>query len=211
MGETNARSNSHKHWRFGTNSQQNIQLRSRSSSNSRSSSPESPPKSLMENLMGLLRVRIKRGVNLAVRDVRSSDPYVVIKMGKQKLKTRVIKRDVNPEWNEDLTLSVVDPHASVSLTIYDHDTFSKDDKMGDAEFEILPFIEALKMNVTGLPNGTVVKRIQQSRDNYLADESRITYINGKLVQDMILRLRNVECGELEIQLNWIDLPGSKGL
>ncbi|KAL1318390.1 hypothetical protein AAHE18_05G216500 [Arachis hypogaea] len=165
----------------------------------------------MENLMGLLRVRIKRGVNLAVRDVRSSDPYVVIKMGKQKLKTRVIKRDVNPEWNEDLTLSVVDPHASVSLTIYDHDTFSKDDKMGDAEFEILPFIEALKMNVTGLPNGTVVKRIQQSRDNYLADESRITYINGKLVQDMILRLRNVECGELEIQLNWIDLPGSKGL
>ncbi|MED6168689.1 Protein C2-DOMAIN ABA-RELATED 4 [Stylosanthes scabra] len=210
MGETNSRSNSHKHWRFGTNSQQSIQLRSRSSS--RSSSPEeSPPKSLMENLMGLLRVRIKRGVNLAVRDVRSSDPYVVIKMGKQKLKTRVIKRDVNPEWNEDLTLSIVDPNTSVSLTIFDHDTFSKDDKMGDAEFEISTFIEALKMNVTGLSNGTVVKRIQPSRDNYLADESRITYINGKLVQDMILRLRNVECGELEIQLNWIDLPGSKGL
>lgn len=40
-------------------------------------------KSLMENLLGLLRIRVKRGVNLAVRDVRSSDPYVVIKMGKQ--------------------------------------------------------------------------------------------------------------------------------
>lgn len=33
--------------------------------------------------MGLLRVHIQRGVNLAVRDVRSSDPYIVIKMGKQ--------------------------------------------------------------------------------------------------------------------------------
>ncbi|KAG4991932.1 hypothetical protein AAZX31_09G159700 [Glycine max] len=172
---------------------------------------DSTPKSLMENLLGLLRVRVKRGVNLAVRDVRSSDPYVVIKMYNQKLKTRVIKKDVNPEWNEDLTLSVINPNHKIKLTVYDHDTFSKDDKMGDAEFDIFPFIEALKMNLTGLPNGTVVTRIQPSKHNCLADESCITYSNGKVVQDMILRLQNVECGEVEIQLQWIDLPGSKGL
>lgn len=41
--------------------------------------------SLMDNLLGLLRIRVKKGINLAVRDVRSSDPYVVIKMGKQVL------------------------------------------------------------------------------------------------------------------------------
>ncbi|KAL0355157.1 UNVERIFIED_CONTAM: protein C2-DOMAIN ABA-RELATED 4 [Sesamum radiatum] len=69
----------------------------------------------MDNLLGLLRIRVKRGINLAVRDVRSSDPYVVIKMGKQKLKTRVIRKDVNPEWNEDLTLSVSDPGRPISL------------------------------------------------------------------------------------------------
>lgn len=39
--------------------------------------------SLMDDLLGLLRIRIKRGVNLAVRDISSSDPYVVVKMGKQ--------------------------------------------------------------------------------------------------------------------------------
>lgn len=39
--------------------------------------------SAMENLMGLLRIHVLRGVNLAVRDVSSSDPYAVIKMGKQ--------------------------------------------------------------------------------------------------------------------------------
>ena len=39
--------------------------------------------SLMDNLLGLLRVKVIRGINLAVRDVRTSDPYVVIKMGKQ--------------------------------------------------------------------------------------------------------------------------------
>lgn len=40
-------------------------------------------KSEMEEMLGLLRIRIKRGINLAVRDVRTSDPYVVVKMGKQ--------------------------------------------------------------------------------------------------------------------------------
>lgn len=39
--------------------------------------------SMMESLLGLLRIRVKRGVNLAVRDLNSSDPYVVVKMGKQ--------------------------------------------------------------------------------------------------------------------------------
>lgn len=37
----------------------------------------------MESILGLLRIRVKRGINLAVRDVRSSDPYVVIRMGNQ--------------------------------------------------------------------------------------------------------------------------------
>lgn len=33
----------------------------------------------------------------------------------QKLKTRVIKKDVNPEWNEDLTLSVINPNHKIKL------------------------------------------------------------------------------------------------
>lgn len=40
---------------------------------------------VMDDLLGLLRIRIKRGLNLAVRDVRSSDPYVVVRMGHQVL------------------------------------------------------------------------------------------------------------------------------
>ncbi|WOG94145.1 hypothetical protein DCAR_0313438 [Daucus carota subsp. sativus] len=56
----------------------------------------------MEHLLGLLRVRVKRGVNLAIRDTRSSDPYVILRLGKQ--------------------------------VVYDNDTFSLDDKMGDADF-----------------------------------------------------------------------------
>ncbi|KAL4313215.1 hypothetical protein GQ457_01G036980 [Hibiscus cannabinus] len=165
----------------------------------------------MENLMGLLRIHVHRGVNLAIRDVVSSDPYVVIRMGHQKLKTRVIKKNINPEWNDDLTLSIADPTLPVKLAVYDRDTFSLDDKMGDAEFEIGPFLNAVKMRLHGLPNGTIITKIQPSRQNCLSQESCIIWSNGKVVQDMFLRLRNVETGEVELQLEWIDVPGSRGL
>lgn len=37
----------------------------------------------MEELAGLLRIRVKKGINLARRDSLSSDPFVVITMGTQ--------------------------------------------------------------------------------------------------------------------------------
>ncbi|KAE8735024.1 outer envelope protein 64 [Hibiscus syriacus] len=167
--------------------------------------------SLTDNLMGLLRVHVKRGVNLAVRDVRTSDPYVVVKMGHQRLKTRMVKKDVNPEWNDDLTLSITDPNIPITLTVYDHDTFTKDDKMGDTEFEVSPYIEALKThtNLDEIPSKTVLSRVQPNASNCLAEESLIYLYEGKIVQDLVLRLQNVECGEVEIQLEWIHFPGSK--
>lgn len=165
----------------------------------------------MEHLHGLLRIQVHRGVNLAKRDVLSSDPYVIVRMGKQKLKTRVVNKNVNPEWNEDLTLSVDDTNLPVKIFVYDRDTFSLDDKMGDAEFQIGPFVEALRMKLNGLPSGTIITRVQPNRENCLAEESCIIWTEGKVVQNLVLRLRNVESGEVELQLQWIDIPGSRGL
>ncbi|XP_062107533.1 protein C2-DOMAIN ABA-RELATED 4-like isoform X2 [Humulus lupulus] len=165
----------------------------------------------MEHIMGLLRIHVHKGVDLAIRDVVSSDPYVVIRMGKQKLKTRVVRNCVNPQWNEDLTLSVVDPTLPVKLLVYDKDTFSMDDKMGDAEFDIRPFVEALRMRLAGLPSGTIITKVQPSRQNCLSEESSIIWSEGKLVQNICLRLKNVESGEVELQLEWINVPGSRGI
>ncbi|KAG8373797.1 hypothetical protein BUALT_Bualt11G0062500 [Buddleja alternifolia] len=164
----------------------------------------------MEILLGLLRINIIRGIKLAVRDARSSDPYVIVRMGKQKLKTRVVKKNVNPEWNEELTLSIVDPTLPIKLQVYDKDTFSLDDKMGDAEFDIKEFIEAAKMHLENVPSGTVIKKIQPNRENCLAEESSIIWEHGKVKQHMFLRLKNVECGEIELQLQWIDVSGARG-
>ncbi|KAL5553213.1 hypothetical protein UlMin_040614 [Ulmus minor] len=167
----------------------------------------------MDRVHGLLRIRVKKGINLAVRDTISntSDPYVVINMGNQKLKTKVIKNNCNPEWNDELTLSVSNLQTPITLTVYDKDTLTEDDKMGDAEIDIKPYIECLRMGLGSLPDGCVVKRVQPDRTNCLSDESSCVWNNGKIVQDMLLRLRNVECGEVLVQVEWIDLPGSRGL
>ncbi|KAG7589691.1 C2 domain [Arabidopsis suecica] len=165
----------------------------------------------IKELVGLVRIQVKRGINLARRDAFSSDPFVVITMGQQKLKSFTVKNNCNPEWNEELTLAIENPNEPVNLMVYDKDTFTSDDKMGDAEIDMKPFLEIHKMGLQQLPDGTEIKRIVPTRDNCLAEDSRIVYDNGKIVQDMILVLKNVECGKIEIQLEWIKNPGGSGL
>ncbi|KAI3430042.1 C2 domain-containing protein [Psidium guajava] len=167
----------------------------------------------MEDTLGLLRIHVRRGVNLAVRDLRSSDPYVLVRMGKQKVKTRVVRKNLNPEWNENLTLCVTDPDLPVKLAVYDRDRFSLDDKMGDAEFDIRPFLEAVRMeaDLRVLEDGTVVNTILPNRQNCLSEESCIMVSNGQVVQNMFLRLRNVERGEIELRLQWVHVPSSREL
>lgn len=99
----------------------------------------------------------------------------------------------------------------LSQEVYDKDTFSLDDPMGNAEFDIQPFVEVLKMNLANVPNGTVITKVSPTRQNCLAEESPIYWSDGKVIQDLVLRLRNVECGEIELQLRWVNVPGSKGL
>ena len=86
-----------------------------------------------------------------------------------------------------------------------------DDKMGDAEIDIGVLIECLKMRLKGLPDGTIIRKIEPNKRNFLAEESSIVWTNGKLLQNMCIRLQNVECGELEIQLQWIPIPESTAL
>ncbi|CAI9780815.1 unnamed protein product [Fraxinus pennsylvanica] len=162
----------------------------------------------MENTLGLLRITIKRGINLAKRDVRSSDPYVIVQLGKQKLKTRVVRKSLNPEWNEELTLMIADRNLPIKLEVYDKDTFSLDDKMGDAEIDIKTFVEAAKMDLQNIPSGFIIAKIKPTQENCIAEESSIIWENDKVIQHMLLRLRNVECGEIELQLLWIDIHGS---
>jgi hypothetical protein len=94
--------------------------------------------------------------------------------------------------------------------VYDKDTFI-DDAMGNAELDIRPLVEVVKMKIEGVADNTVVKKVVPNRQNCLAEESTIYISEGKVKQDVVLRLRDVECGEIELQLQWVDIPGSKGV
>ncbi|MBA0872343.1 hypothetical protein Goshw_011794, partial [Gossypium schwendimanii] len=85
--------------------------------------------------------------------------------------------------------------------------------MGRAEIDLKPYIAALKMakGLHNLPNNCALKRIKPSQNNCLSNESSIIWENGKITQDMRIKLKNVECGELLIQLDWNETPNCKGL
>ncbi|KAL1299278.1 hypothetical protein HN51_043715 [Arachis hypogaea] len=165
----------------------------------------------VEHILGAIKLRIKRGINLAIRDTYSSDPYVVVKMEEQKLKTAYIRKNINPVWNEELTLYVKDVATPITMQVFDKDIFTADDEMGDAFIDIRPYIGCHLMGLKSLPDGCVVKKIQPNRTNCLAEESTCFWRNGSIVQPMILRLKNVECGEIECEIEWRNIPGCKGL
>ncbi|KAL2518835.1 putative sulfate transporter 3.3 [Abeliophyllum distichum] len=101
--------------------------------------------------LGLLKIRVRRGINLAVRDAArgSSDPYAIVTCGAHKVKTSVVKSNLNPEWNEELTISIKDLNVPIVLTVHDKDTFSLDDNLGNAEIDIKPYIDCLRMGFQG--------------------------------------------------------------
>lgn len=94
--------------------------------------------------------------------------------------------------------------------VFDKDMF-KDDRMGNAELDIQPLVEVVKMKLQDVADNTIVKKLVPNRQNCLAEESAIYISDGKVKQNLVLRLKNVECGEIELQLQWIDVPGSKGV
>ncbi|URE32816.1 ADP-ribosylation factor GTPase-activating protein [Musa troglodytarum] len=152
----------------------------------------------MVEFVGLIKVNIIRGTNLAVRDMITSDPY--------SMKTRVIKNNLNPVWNEKLMLSIPDPIPPLKLQVYDKDTFSTDDRMGDAEIDIQPLLAAAK----AYENTNIFEPMQLGKwlatdDDTLVKDSVISLVDGKVKQEITLRLQNVECGELEIELECVPL------
>ncbi|XP_044952681.1 protein C2-DOMAIN ABA-RELATED 5-like isoform X2 [Hordeum vulgare subsp. vulgare] len=131
----------------------------------------------MERLLGLLKVKVVRGLNLAICDPlsHSSDPYVVIRLGQQE--------------------------------VFDHDTFTKDDTMGDAEFGILDFVEIAMKDLSHVRDDTVMKTFHPEEDNCFSADSHITWKDGKVSQNIYLKLRNTDTGEIVMHLEWVNIPG----
>ncbi|CAM8915400.1 hypothetical protein QQ045_032201 [Rhodiola kirilowii] len=160
----------------------------------------------MVEFIGLVKVKVVKGTNLAVRDMLSSDPYVVLTLGHQTVQTAVVKSNLNPVWNEELMLSVPQRYGPIKLSVFDHDTFSADDIMGEAEIDIQPLItSATAFGDAGMFGNMQIGKWLKSHDNALIEDSIINIVDGKVKQEVMLKLQKVESGELELELEWLDL------
>ncbi|VVB12233.1 unnamed protein product [Arabis nemorensis] len=169
-------------------------------------SSQQPQLEGMVEFIGLLKVTIKKGTNLAVRDMMSSDPYVVLTLGQQTAQSTVVKSNLNPVWNEELMLSVPHNYGSMKLQVFDYDTFSADDIMGEAEIDIQPLItSAMAFGDPEMFGDMQIGKWLKSHDNALIEDSIINIADGKVKQEVQIKLQNVESGELELELEWLPL------
>ncbi|XP_044461455.1 probable ADP-ribosylation factor GTPase-activating protein AGD11 [Mangifera indica] len=160
----------------------------------------------MVEFVGLIKVNVVKGINLVIRDVVSSDPYVILVLGHQTLRTRVIKNNLNPIWNESLMLSIPEDVPPLKVYVYDKDKFSYDDFMGEAEIDIQPLVAATKAYENSTMDETIdFKKWVSTKETSLVEEGAITVVDGKLKQDIVLKLQKVEKGTLEIELECVPL------
>ncbi|RDX92227.1 putative ADP-ribosylation factor GTPase-activating protein AGD13, partial [Mucuna pruriens] len=160
----------------------------------------------MVEFIGLLKVKVIKGTNLAIRDIKSSDPYVVLNLGQQTVQTTIIPSNLNPVWNEEYMLSVPEDYGQMKLKVFDYDTFSSDDIMGEADIDLQSLItSAVAFGDAGMFDDMQIGKWLKSDDNALIEDSTVNIIDGKVKQMMSLKLQNVECGEIDLELEWIPL------
>jgi stromal membrane-associated protein len=90
--------------------------------------------------------------------------------------------------------------------VYDKDKFTTDDFMGEAEIDIQPLVSAAK----AYENSTITESMQLGKwiagqDNTLVKDGIISLADGKVKQEISLKLKNVERGVLEIELECVPL------
>ncbi|XP_076949029.1 ADP-ribosylation factor GTPase-activating protein AGD12-like [Bidens hawaiensis] len=169
------------------------------------SSSNPPPKPVCpDGAIGHLKITILQGANLAVRDMLSSDPYVVLQLGDQRVQTAIIRSNLNPIWNEELMLSVPEDYGHVKLQVFDYDRFSADDIMGDAEIDIQPMMtSALAYGDASMFGDMQIGKWLKANDNALLEDSSVDIVDGKVKQEVSLQLQNVESGIIYLDIEWI--------
>uniref|UniRef100_A0A4W4G225 C2 domain-containing protein n=1 Tax=Electrophorus electricus TaxID=8005 RepID=A0A4W4G225_ELEEL len=81
-----------------------------------------------------LEIVLRKGNNLAIRDRRgTSDPYVKFKItGKEVFRSKTIHKNLNPVWDEKVTLLVDSLKEPLYVKVFDYDFGLQDDFMGSS-------------------------------------------------------------------------------
>lgn len=90
--------------------------------------------------------------------------------------------------------------------VFDHDVISANDLMGEAEIDLQPMItSALAFGDAEMFENMQIGKWLKSDDNALIDDSAVVIVDGKVKQEVSLKLQNVESGEVYLELEWMPL------
>ncbi|KAG4967805.1 hypothetical protein JHK87_033456 [Glycine soja] len=166
----------------------------------------------MGKQLGLLKMIVMQGKRLVIQDFKTSDPYVVLKLGNQ---TKVINSCLNPVWNEELNFTLTEPLGVLNLRerererereeVFDKDLLKVDDKMGNTFLNLQPIVSVARLRdilrVSSIE--TTLRKVIPDGENYLVRERNTNCVNGEVVQNVWLRLRGVKYGELELTIKLV--------
>ncbi|KAM1005375.1 hypothetical protein ACFX13_005497 [Malus domestica] len=71
-----------------------------------------------------------------------SDPYVKVQLGKHKLRTKVVKKTLNPYWGEEFTFRVDDLNDELVISVLDEDKYFNDDFVGSVRIPVSQVFDA---------------------------------------------------------------------
>ncbi|CAI9760221.1 unnamed protein product [Fraxinus pennsylvanica] len=71
-----------------------------------------------------------------------SDPYVKLQLGRQRFRTKVVKKCLNPSWCEEFTFKVDDLKEEIVISVFDEDKYLIDDYIGYIKVPIIRVFEA---------------------------------------------------------------------
>ena len=90
-----------------------------------------------------LLVRVFEGRNLPPTDPNGlSDPYVKLQLGKQRSKTKVVKKSLNPSWGEEFSFRVEDLNEELLVSVLDEDKYFSDDFVGQVKVPVSRIFDA---------------------------------------------------------------------
>ncbi|KHJ98161.1 C2 domain protein [Oesophagostomum dentatum] len=100
--------------------------------------PKSSEEEVIKYVTLLVKIRLKEGQNLAIRDASgSSDPYVKFKYKERIVyKSSTIFKNLNPIWDEEFQMLADDMTSPITIEVFDYDRFCTDDFMGSATIDI---------------------------------------------------------------------------
>jgi len=116
-------------------------------------SPKPPPAKMRASgasrvSAGILRIGLLKGVDLLAVDYNgSSDPYVKFEHSGKVAKSKILKKTLNPEWNQTIMMNIEETNREsgwVSISCWDHNKYAPDVVLGQTKVEIVYFMDELE-------------------------------------------------------------------